>query len=308
MITIPVSLNAVDPANQTVAAEYCTPVLHTQTVDTLVAGATYNHEYWDPPVDHGAYSFVRYDLLAGHATLAIDRIGTGQSSHPPSADLTISVDAYVLHQAIAYVRAEGYTQVNVIGHSLGAVVAATDANEWPGDPTRLVLTGYLNSYAPFTADPASIASTLYPAVFDPLFADSGLDEDYFTTVPNARGQMFYYPATENQAVVNWDEANKDVIALNEVEELNPIGVNPANTSSITVPVLILDGQDDLLFCVNNSQVNCASWSAMKAAEEPFFPSVSSLTAESVPETGHALALATSAPVSFGLIAAWLGTH
>jgi hypothetical protein len=41
MVNIAVALAPGDPADQTLAAEYCTPMLAASTVDVLLAGATY---------------------------------------------------------------------------------------------------------------------------------------------------------------------------------------------------------------------------------------------------------------------------
>jgi len=49
----------------------------------LVHGGTYNHKYWNVPAMNGNdYSYARFMAEAGYALLAIDQLGTGESSKP----------------------------------------------------------------------------------------------------------------------------------------------------------------------------------------------------------------------------------
>jgi len=305
---IPVALSAGAPSSQTVWALYCTPLYHSRgrpPIDITVPGATYNHDYFAAPVKPWLYNFTDQALLTGQAVLAYDRLGTGQSSHPVSTDLTITSDAYVLHQVIAWARdAAGYTTVNVIGHSVGSAVAAQDAVTWPGDPTRLVLTGFLNNMSPAT--PAALANDIYPADDDPAFAGDGLDPGYLTTVPGVR-QSLFYAAGADPAVIAWDEAHKDLASASEFAQFVPIiSAPPATsiTSRITVPVLVMVGELDALTC--GGAVDCTDPAAVRAYEAPYFSASPALTVTVIPGTGHDLALNPTAVLSFGIIRAWLG--
>jgi pimeloyl-ACP methyl ester carboxylesterase len=183
--------------SQMVWAEFCVPDAPApgRPVDVTVPGATYTHLYWDWPVDPALYNWTAKALRAGQAVLDYDRLGTGQSTSPPAVDLTVGGDAAVLHQVIAWVRGTaGYTDVNVIGHSLGSAIAVQEAGTWPGDVSRLVLSGFLNQMPPGTA--AALAADIYPAASDPQFPDAG--PGYLTTVPGTRGSLFYSPAASRQ--------------------------------------------------------------------------------------------------------------
>src|ERR1700761_7316660 len=59
-----------------------------RAVQVLIPGLTYGASYWNFPLDPGRYSYVRAATAAGFATLALDRLGTGPSSHPPAAAVT----------------------------------------------------------------------------------------------------------------------------------------------------------------------------------------------------------------------------
>jgi pimeloyl-ACP methyl ester carboxylesterase len=308
-IGIPVALAPGDPASEQISAEYCLPFgRHVSTVDVLVPGATYNHTYWDWPVDPSLYSYADKTLAAGRAVLAVDRIGTGTSSHPLSTEITLQVEIYTIHQVIAWARQTArFGQVDLIGHSIGSVIAAGDASEWPQDVNRLVLTSIAHA---ITADEQTFESDVYPANQDPLFADSGLDSGYLTTLPGDRAQLFYYHG--NPSVIAYDEAHKDVVSATSVNQaiswfIDSTSGSPS-TANITAPVLVVLGQDDFLFCQSAGAPDCASPAAVRANEAPYYPGAASLTTETVPGTGHDVALSPTADLSFAMINAWIGTH
>lgn len=307
-VSIPVALAPGDPDALQISGQYCVPLLPASTVDVLVPGTTYDSSYWNSPVDFPFYNYVQYTLLAGRATLAIDRLGTGASSHPPSSEITDTVSAFAVHQVIQWARQHlGYTQVDLIGHSLGSIIASLVAGTYPDDVTRLVLTGDLNVD---TSDHIAAEADFYPASQDPLFAGDGYDPGYLTTRPGTRGGLYYYDG--DPEVIAWDEATKATVSSTEfgtgiaIPSLPPGASNPEN--HITAPVLLIVGQEDFLLCEGTGAPDCADPSALRALEAPYYTDAASLTAESVPATGHDLALNKTAPLSFALINAWIITH
>jgi pimeloyl-ACP methyl ester carboxylesterase len=307
-VDIPVALAAGDPANLQVSGEYCVPFVPTSTIDVLVPGTTYNHMYWDWPVDPATYSYVDHTLLAGRATLAIDRLGTGASSHPASTEITDTVSAYAVHQVIQWARQQlGYSRVDLIGHSLGSIIASIVAGTYPGDVTRLVLTGDLNVD---TSDHIAAQADFYPASQDPQFSGDGYDPGYLTTIPGTRAGLYYYNG--DPSVIAYDEAHKDVVSSTEfgtgiaVPNMPPGPANPEDR--ITAPVLLIVGQEDFLLCEGTGAPDCADLTALRQLEQPYYADAASLTALSVPDTGHDLALNKTAGISFALIDAWLVTH
>jgi len=69
-------------------------------------------------------------------------------------------------------------------------------------------------------------------------------------------------------------------------------------------VLVIDGQEDVIFCASGP-VDCRNARAMYRNEAPYFTRAASLTVESVPDTGHDLALSPTANRSFAMINEWL---
>ncbi|HSX17074.1 MAG TPA: alpha/beta hydrolase [Patescibacteria group bacterium] len=303
----PVALGSGQPFNQHIAGAYCQPFAWAKgshQIDVLTEGATYNSSYWDWPQNPALYSYVQKTLKAGRATLTYDRMGTGKSSHPVSTDITMAADAYVLHEIIQVLHLVGYNNVNSIGHSYGSGIALHEAGTY-NDTSRVVLTGYLH-----TPRNDVVAGATYPANQDPAFAGQGLDNGYLTTKPGTRKTSFYSTAASQQ-VIDYDEAHKDLVSGTGfggyfADRAVPAGTNLTN--QITAPVLLIDGQQDFVFCFNPAYLDCTDESAVLAHEAPYFTGTASLTAKTVPNTGHDLTLHPSANDSFATINSWIKTH
>ena len=312
-VTVPVSLGAGQAPAETVAGTYCTPDTWQSgpaEVDVLTPGATYNQAYWNWPVDPDLYSYVDKTLAAGRATFDYDRIGTGASSHPVSTEITIYTEAYVLHQIVGWLRSDlGYRQVNSIGHSLGSVIAIQEAGSYR-DVSRLVVTGLLHVPGVGLGFASTLGSLLYPAIDDPAFTALNLDLGYLTTIPGDRAADFY-SSSADPAVVAYDEAHKDVVPLTDLATLAttwalPPGLNASD--QITAPVLVVIGQQDAIFCTAPPLLDCVRPAALLAGETPYYAGAASLTVDSIPDTGHDIALHPSADTSFELITSWIAGH
>lgn len=308
-VSIPVSVTEGGPADNTVAATFCTPRHRSdgpREADVLVAGATYNREYWDSSYDPETYSYVDDTLAAGRATFDFDRLGTGTSTHPASSELTVSSDAFVLHQLIDWVHDQGYAAVNAVGHSLGSATLTHEASRWH-DLERVILTGVihlpgvgLNSTGFFTS--------LYPAALDPISAGRQVDPGYLTTLPGRRGAAFYDPRTADPAVIAHDERTKDLTTVGEVAEsmttlLSPAPVNVSR--AITARVLVVMGAEDDIFC--NFTVSCRDAGSVAANEAPYYSGAADFDALVAPGVAHDLTLHPSAPRTFEAMNHWITT-
>jgi len=312
-VRLAVGLTSGSPANQTVSATYCQPSAWApgaHEIDVLTPGATYNRMYWDWPQDASLYSYVDKTLQAGRATFDYDRVGTGQSSHPASTLLNIVSEGYVLHEIVTWLRAaQGYAQVNLIGHSLGSVISIQEAGTYR-DVSRVVLTGLLHIPNVGAGFASTLLSLLYPAALDPQFTGQGLDLGYLTTLPGDRGHDFY-SSSADPTVIAYDEAHKEIVPATDLAALATTWALPPGTnlsSSITAPVLVLIGQQDAIFCTAPPVLDCTSQSALQTEEAPFFGRAASFTIESVPATGHDIALHPSADTSFTDINQWISGH
>jgi len=305
--TIHVGLALGLPKNQTVSGTLCTPSSYTSgtQVDVLVHGASYNRIYWDFPTNYPQYSYVKKTLGAGRATFAYDRLGTGATSRPVSALVTTGTDSYVLHQIVQWLRDEkDFPTVNSIGHSFGSIMAVDEAATY-NDVDRVVATGLSHALG-------TIFTTgnfpFIPAALDPKFAGQGYDAGYLTSQQNTRGGLFY-SSTGDSTVIAEDEATKDVASAtqfgNGIAELQvPAGLNISN--SVHAPVLVVLGQQDILFC--GVLLDCSQDANVQNFEAPFYTSAASLTARTIANTGHDIALHPSNDTSFGIINDWINSH
>lgn len=296
------------PADQTISGTLCTPFFYNgaKTVDILVHGASYNRAYWDFPVNQPLYSYATRTLASGRATFFYDRLGAGQSSRPLSTLVTLDADSFVLHQLIDWARnTQHFNKVDIVGHSIGSIVSLHETATY-NDANRLVLTGFLHTFAPGAQ---AATSFLYPAVLDPQFSSQAPDPGYLTTMPGTRGTLFY-SAIANPAVIAYDEAHKDIASVSQFgmalsETLVPAAANVSQ--NVHVPVMIILGSQDFLFCTNGP-VDCTSNSALQAFEQPYFTNAPSVTVQNVALTGHDLTLHPTAGISFAKINSWIIQH
>ena len=308
--TLPVRIADPGPASQTMWGQLCyRGSREPATVQLLVHGATYSHLYWNFPYGNGYYSYVDAATAAGYATFDVDRIGAGNSSHPPSAALTVDAAAAALHDAVTALRTGAvdghpFRRVVIVGHSLGSTEAWIEAARYQ-DVAAVIVTGVLHALSP--AGLGALEADLYPAANDPKFAGSGLDSGYLTTVPGSRESLFYDPATTNPAVVAADEATKDTTTATELASGAAIlGEPPTDQPSyqITVPVLTVVGEDDSFFCTGVTAYNCADPASVRAFEAQYYSSAAHLKVVVIPDTGHDLALSTTAPLTDAIMIGW----
>ncbi|MBO2451253.1 alpha/beta hydrolase [Actinomadura barringtoniae] len=309
-VTVPAALTEGGPANQTISGELCTPATYAggvHRVDVLVHGATYDHRYWDWPQDPGTYSYVKKTTDAGRAAFAYDRPGDGASTRPASASLSVAADAYVLHQLVQNLRGQGFSQVTVVGHSMGSMVAIKEVGAY-GDADRLVVTGVVHPPALGQGAVITVGS-FYPAALDPAFAGQVLDPGYLTTRPGTRAGAFYDTGTADPSVIAYDEAHKDLVSAVELADAGvrlatPAGLN--DTNAVHAHTLVVVGREDTSYC--GVLLDCSQDSNVRTNELPYYSSAASVSAAAIADTGHDLTLHPSAGDSFDRIDQWIQTH
>lgn len=313
--TISVRITDPGPANQTLWGELCyRGSTEPSAVQLLVPGATYNHAYWDMPVENGSYSYVQAATAAGYATFDVDRVGTGNSSHPASPTVTLNAGAVSLHDAITALRsgaADGhaFSHVLMVGHSMGSYETWIEVATYH-DIDAVMLTGALHGINP-AAPSTFFGQDSYPAVNDPKFAGSGLDAGYFTTRPGTRQSLFYAPETMDPAVVAADEANKDTTTGGEGSGTAPLFSLPptqAPSYQITVPTLSVSGAEDFFHCPGVAYYDCTDTSSVRAFESQYYQPAAHLQVVMIPSTGHDVVLSTTAPITDAVLIAFALSH
>lgn len=289
---------------QTMHGRLCVPS-GADTVVVLVPGGTYNSTYWDSPYDGGSRSFSRAVNRGGHATLTVDRLGTGRSSKPLSATVTVVGQAHAVHEVVQLMRAgthgPAFDKVVVGGHSLGSAVALLEAGTYR-DVDGVLVTGMAHRLNLVGALP--IFTSLIPAALDPKFDALGLD-GYLTTQTGARYLPFHRPGPRNEQLLALEETTKDVIAPGEVLDGALIGAVLPVSRLVDVPVLVVLG-DDPAFC-GLLATNCASGEALRRSEALFYGPGAELRAHVLHGYGHAINYSPDAEEYQRVVLDWLGS-
>jgi pimeloyl-ACP methyl ester carboxylesterase len=308
-VTVPVALTDGGPKAYSVSGKLCLPASgQANSVILTVHGGTYDHRYWDWPYIPQLYSFRNFMTSMGYAVFVYDRIGDGLSSHPLSTDITLNSNGYVAHelvQALRQGRINGYTFKHVVlaGHSVGSYTSWMEAGQYH-DVDAVILTGITHKVS--AAASAAALQDFYPAQQDPAFQNLGLDAGYLTTRPGTRATVFYYPATTDPTVVQLDEKSKQTMSATETNDISATGPGSAASYSalINVPILIVNGQNDFLFC-SDGGTDCSSSASLQSAERPYYSASPSVTAFVVPASGHDINLEVTAPIWYGASLQWL---
>ncbi|QLY28963.1 alpha/beta hydrolase [Nocardia huaxiensis] len=306
--SIPVALEAGAPKSFQVWGELCAraaDLVDGQTVQLLLHGAYYSHSYWNPDYDNGSYSYARSMAAKGIPTFAIDRIGQGQSSRPPSVDLSVQDDALVVHQIVRALKSgsigeTAFGPVIGVGHSVGSIVAWQEAVTYR-DLAGVIITGMLH-VVPLHTGVLTAGTNFRPAFLDPQFRDANLDAGYLTTAGGSRAQLFYNPGDAGSGIVAWDEAHKDATPMAEFAGAFTYATTDL-TRAIEVPVLIIQGQNDFLLC-GTGAADCSSAAAVHALEAAYYSPQAGLQAVVVPGSGHNVALSENRGMAEEASASW----
>jgi pimeloyl-ACP methyl ester carboxylesterase len=214
----------------------------------LVHGAGADHRYWDFPIEPDRYSYVDWATQRGIVTLNIDRVGCGQSSRPPGAEVTLEAQAHNLAQVIEAARGghEGVPpcrRVVLIGHSMGSVICGATAMGC-SDVDAVVLTGYL---------PVDGTTEMGDELFDFAFTPAldaipqlrGLvDENYLAAREDIGvDELRYWNAQTDPKIMGFDALIKGPATKAELADAAIAG---PLIRSLTTPALGLVGQHDAL--------------------------------------------------------------
>jgi pimeloyl-ACP methyl ester carboxylesterase len=305
-LSIPVSMADGMSKDQAIYAQLCVPGEKTPRVlQILVHGITYDHSYWDMPGFDGHYSYVAAMNAAGYATLAIDRVGSGKSTHPLSATLQIYSNAWLLHQVVQTVREGGlpgapWTSVVIVGHSYGSVIAEQEVASYQ-DADGLIATGAL--WHPNVVQFSRPIINAYPAGLDPKFPELLSDPGYLTSRPGSRG-VFYEGGSYDPEVLAVDEQIKQTVTITEMSTSSLPELSLVY-SRIKVPTLLIVGDHDVFYCTPLGFADCSSSEALLQDQQSLFPPEAQLRAYVQEDSGHSINLVTNNQAGFAAVISWL---
>lgn len=293
-------------AEQRIHGQFCQPPGGSDAVQVLVAGVTYDHRYWDFEHEPATYSYRRAANAAGTATLAIDRLGTGGSSRPPSTTLTASAQADAVHRAVTALRdgsATGHSFRSVLlgGHSLGSTIAIIEAATYR-DVDGVMLTGIGHRFD--AAQLAGLFASMHPATLDPTLGRRYpvADPGYLTTRPGTRGTYLHTPGVD-PAVLAADERTKSVFSTSEVPDAATLALVSPYSRRIEAPVFLANGADDVIFCPVGTGT-CTDPESLAAAEGSYYAQTACLRTAVLPGAAHDVNLAESAPEFHRMALSW----
>ena len=266
------------------------------TLLILVSGITYDHRYWDFP---GGPSFVEAALRQGYAVLNIDRLGLGRSGRPPASALGFHQDVHVLHQVVSAVTTGalsglGFDRIVLVGHSNGATVSIAEA-ALHDDVAALVLTGNTHQVG---SGALQFLDAVVDVADDPLTLEQGFPADYQTLRAGSISSLFHHPQTARASVIAVNEAIRGTFTAQQNLSLPLLLEAGLGEETISAPVLTVFGDRDVLFGDTGTE-------ARLQAEPRLYPRSRRSTAAVIRDTGHSLALATTADLTNEVIFSWL---
>lgn len=272
----------------------------TNNVMLAIHGLSYGQWAWDFPLRPETYSVAKSLAGRGYATIAIDKLGYGESAgaghpdHPNGYTLTVEAYADMTAQIISQIRSGAYGgpsfgRVGLIGHSAGTEISELTTGMHPELVDALIATAY--THVPFVNNDWLMRE---------WFLDNQRalqsDYEYFETDPETRAKDMYYLANADADVVDLDTSLANLTPSGEVLS---IGLQPSRSflPTITKPVLVVLGEKDELFPGSFGE-----------SEMLHFSGTADKTLKVVPDAGHVFMLQRNAAVGNDMIADWLDEH
>ena len=293
----------------TLAAEYCHAIPDSKSspapLQILLHGsACYTKEYWS----HGTwgnaslkYSWTYAMNRAGYSTLAVDKLGNGESSHPdPVNDVQLPLQMETVHSLIMLIKsgkADGIPAppnggLIYVGHSSGSLLGAALAQKYPSDVDAVVLTGYppggsnnKGGISSFEFLPAALSR---PEQFP---ADLNYGYLRMNSEVNRTG-LLYYKGHFEPAIAHLDY---------ETQDAQPIGegfrFGPTTQPAFKGKVLVVTGTKDAAICGYTPVEECVFNKTILTAVGKSFSSNSGFN-WLAPVSGHAVNWHYSAPATY----------
>jgi pimeloyl-ACP methyl ester carboxylesterase len=194
---------------------------------------------WDPRVVDG--------FAAAHHVVTFDNRGVGASSGTPSKSIEEMAD-----DAIAFIKAMGFKQVDLFGFSMGGMIAQEITLKEPQLVRKMILAGT----GPAGGEGISTVSgvTFYDMARGFFTGQDPKQYLFFTRTPNGieAGKAFLERLKERSE--NRDKEISVTAFLAQLEALRVWGLKePADLSVVKIPVFVVNGESDRMVPSKNSQ-------------------------------------------------------
>ncbi|MGJ3699368.1 alpha/beta fold hydrolase [Variovorax sp. AFSI2.2] len=193
---------------------------------------------WDPRIMDG--------IAARHHVIAFDNRGVGATSGSPSSSMEQMAD-----DAITFIKAKGFEQVDLFGFSMGGMIAQEIVLKEPQLVRKMILAGTGPAGGEGISTVARIANyDLLRGLF------TGQDPKqflFFTRTPGGieAGKAFLQRLKERP-----ENRDKEITLTAYMAQLRALGAwgrkEPADLSVVKQPVLVANGDDDRMVPTSNS--------------------------------------------------------
>jgi pimeloyl-ACP methyl ester carboxylesterase len=193
---------------------------------------------WDPRVVDG--------LAAKHHVVAFDNRGVGSSTGQPANTIEQMAD-----DAISFIKAKGFKQVDLFGFSMGGMIAQEIVLKEPQLVRRMILAGTGPAGGEGISTVAGVAN--YDLIRATLTSQDPKQYLFFTRTPNGieAGRAFLKRLQERT-----DQRDAEIAVWAYVSQLQALSAwgqkRPADLSAIKQPVLVANGDDDRMVPTSNS--------------------------------------------------------
>jgi pimeloyl-ACP methyl ester carboxylesterase len=250
--------------------------------------------------DVPAYDFADQMARLGHASLTIDELGYGESDHPDGMATCMGAQADMAHQIVTQLRAGGFSKVALAGHDVGGEVAEIEAYSYKDVDALVQVTWADQGQTPYIAERATQAGVQWCTLEPQPQSDApGSPPNYhhFTSSPQELRERLFFDA---------DPAVLD--AATRLRSRNPCGmmrsapngvpVDKLRASEISVPVLVVFGDEDTLVWTREGEEQ----------QQDNYTGSPDRTTYFVPRAGHFPMLERTAPQLRSVLAGWLAGH
>jgi pimeloyl-ACP methyl ester carboxylesterase len=197
-----------------------------------------NLDNWDPRVVDG--------IAAKHRVITFDNRGLG-ASEGKTPD---TVEA-MAHDAIAFIQALGFGQVDLLGFSLGGMVSQVIAQQAPALVRKIILAGT------GPAGGEGILNVTKLSYLDTLHAYATFKDPkellFFTRTPHGKSEAKAFVKRLKERTIDRDKAVTVRAFQTQLEAIHTWGLEqPADLSTIHQPVLVANGDDDSMVTTSNT--------------------------------------------------------
>lgn len=267
-------------------------------------GLSYGEFFWRFRAVPG-YDTSRELARAGRISVTVDRLGYGASTGPAGSAICYGSQADIAKQLLDALKAGAYRteglpplrfgKVALVGHSAGAFIGEIAAYSFAGiDALAMISYGDAGA-SPLAVTTAASASLTCAGGGEPQDADGPDGYAYFGATPEDF-RAAHLNAPTDPAVADAATAMRTRDPCGDLQSVTAaLAVDQVGAQLVSGPVLVLAGEQDALFPPPTVELQAARMRLGGAT----------VTAVTLPGTGHGITLGRTAPEFRRALAGWL---